>query len=47
MNNLLKVILAIVMIGVLAIIIKNNDLERIVKLIIFYFGIKEIPKILF
>lgn len=47
MNDLIKVIFLFLMIGLLAIILRENDLEGIAKLVIFYLGVKEIPKILF
>lgn len=45
MSNSFKAILSVLMIGMLAVILGHNNLENTIKLVIFYLGIKEIPKL--
>ncbi|MGB6128637.1 MAG: hypothetical protein WBG30_07800 [Psychrilyobacter sp.] len=45
MSDAFKAIFSVLMMGILATILRNNDLEVIMKLVIFYLGVKEIPKI--
>lgn len=45
MSNSFKAILSVLMIGMLAVILGHNNLEDTIKLVVFYLGIKEIPKL--
>lgn len=47
MKDFFKTIFLFLIIGLLAAVLIKNDLEGVVKLVIFYLGVKEIPKIFF
>lgn len=45
MSDSFKAILSVLMIGMLAIVLGHSDLEDVIKLVVFYLGVKEIPKL--